>query len=63
VTALTTIIAAGNLPDPPIATVTSSGFGAVTVLLAWTILKERIAPIQLAGIATIFCGVVTLASR
>jgi drug/metabolite transporter (DMT)-like permease len=63
VTALMTIIAAGNLPDPTLATVTSSGFGAITVLLAWMILRERIAPIQLVGIAAIFCGVVTLASR
>jgi drug/metabolite transporter (DMT)-like permease len=63
VTALTTVIAAGNLPDPTIATVASSGFGAVTVLLAWMILRERIAPIQLIGIAAIFCGVLALASR
>jgi drug/metabolite transporter (DMT)-like permease len=63
VTALMTIIAAGNLPDPALATVTSSGFGAVTVLLAWIILRERIAPVQLAGIALILGGVAMLAGR
>jgi drug/metabolite transporter (DMT)-like permease len=63
VTALMTIIAAGNLPDPALATVTSSGFGAVTVLLAWIILRERIAPVQLAGIVLIVGGVAALAGR
>jgi drug/metabolite transporter (DMT)-like permease len=61
VTALLSTIAAGNLPDPTSATIASSAFGAVTVLLARLFLKEHIAPIQLAGIALIFGGVVTLA--
>lgn len=61
VAALGTIVAAGNLPDPAFATVVSSAFGAVTVLLARAFLKEPIAPAQLAGMALIFGGVVALA--
>jgi drug/metabolite transporter (DMT)-like permease len=62
VVALGTTIAAGHLPDPTIATVTSSAFGAVTVLLARVILKERITPVQLAGMVLVFAGVAFLAS-
>ncbi len=62
VTALMLIVAAGNLPDPALATVASSAFGAVTVLLARLFLKERIAPLQLLGIALIVGGVAVLAS-
>jgi drug/metabolite transporter (DMT)-like permease len=61
VAALSTIIAAGNLPDPAFATVVSSAFGAVTVLLARAFLKEPIAPAQLAGMILIFGGVAALA--
>ena len=35
-------------------------FGAVTAVLAWAILKERIGPVQWAGIALIFVGVTML---
>jgi len=61
VAALGTITAAGNLPDPAFATVVSSAFGAVTVLLARAFLKEPIAPSQLAGMVLIFGGVGALA--
>jgi drug/metabolite transporter (DMT)-like permease len=61
VAALGSITAAGNLPSPEFATVVSSAFGAVTVLLARIFLKEPIAPAQLAGIALIFGGVTVLA--
>jgi drug/metabolite transporter (DMT)-like permease len=61
VTALSTITAAGNLPDPEFATVVSSAFGAVTVLLARAFLREPIAPAQLAGMVLIFGGVAALA--
>ena len=57
VTALGTITAAGNLPAPEFATVVSSAFGAITVLLARVFLKEPIAPAQLGGIVLIFGGV------
>jgi len=63
VTALVLIASAGQLPDPALATVTSSAFGAVAVLLARLVLKERIAPAQLAGIVLIFSGVAVLASN
>lgn len=59
--ALGTITAAGNLPQPEFATVVSSAFGAVTVLLARAFLKEPIAPAQLAGMVLIFGGVGVLA--
>ena len=61
VLALATITAAGNLPSPEFATVVSSAFGAVTVLLARIFLKEPIAPAQLAGMVLIFGGVAVLA--
>jgi len=61
VAALGTIVAAGNLPDPAFATVVSSAFSAVTVILARIILKEAISPAQLGGIALIVGGVVALA--
>lgn len=44
----------------PIAAVISGTFGAVTALLAWLLLKERIGPIQWTGIALIFVGVTML---
>lgn len=61
VAALGTIVAAGNLPDPAFATVVSSAFSAVTVLLARVFLKEAISPAQLGGMALIFGGVAALA--
>jgi drug/metabolite transporter (DMT)-like permease len=61
VAALGTVTAAGKLPSPEFATVVSSTFGAVTVLLARIFLKEPIAPAQLAGMALIFGGVAILA--
>ena len=61
VAALGTIVAAGSLPDAAFATVVSSAFGAVTVLLARAILKEPIAPLQAAGIVLIFAAVAVLA--
>jgi len=61
VVALGTIVAAGNLPDPAFATVVSSAFSAVTVLLARVFLKEAISPAQFAGMALIFGGVAALA--
>jgi drug/metabolite transporter (DMT)-like permease len=61
VVAIGTITAAGNLPSPEFATVVSSAFGAVTVVLARIFLKEPIAPAQLAGMVLIFGGVAALA--
>ena len=61
VTALALIVGAGNLPDPALATVASSGFGAVAVIWARLFLKEAIGPMQLIGIGFVFVGVAALA--
>jgi drug/metabolite transporter (DMT)-like permease len=63
VTAFLSVVTAGSVPDSMLATVTSSAFGAVTVVLARIFLKERIGPLQFAGIVLIFGGVAILASR
>ncbi len=55
--ALSAVVAAGHAPGAEIATVTSSAFGAVTVILARMFLKEPVAPAQWAGIVLIFAGV------
>ena len=46
--------------DAPLTAVISGTFGAVTAVLAWLFLKERIGPIQWTGIALIFVGVTML---
>lgn len=61
VIALGTIVAAGNLADPAFATVVSSAFGAITVLLARIFLKEPVTRVQLGGMALIFGGIGVLA--
>ena len=43
VAALAALTAAGNLPSPEFATVVSSAFGAITVMLARAFLKEPLA--------------------
>lgn len=63
VLALSSVVAAGNLPASEVATVTASAFGAVTVLLARLILKERMTPLQVLGIVQIFLGVAVLSAR
>ena len=60
--ALVAVIMAGHQPQAEIATVASSSFGAVTVLLARVFLKEAVAPAQWAGIALIFAGVAVLSA-
>ena len=60
VLALTTIMAAGHMPNPAVATVVASSFSAVSVVLARIVLKEIIVPIQLIGMALIFGGVAVL---
>lgn len=45
-----------------IAAVTASAFGAVTTLLAWLFLRERVTPVQWIGIACIFLGVAVLSA-
>jgi drug/metabolite transporter (DMT)-like permease len=45
-----------------LAAVASSGFGAVTTVLAWGLLRERIGAAQWAGIVLIFAGVAVLSA-
>lgn len=60
-TALSAVIAAGALPEATYASVASSLFGVVTILLAWALLGEKVRPVQGAGIALIFVGLGRLA--
>lgn len=57
------VTAAGSFDRPEFASVTSSCFGLVTVLLAWRFLAEPVRPVQWAGIATVFAGVAVLSSQ
>jgi drug/metabolite transporter (DMT)-like permease len=57
------VTAAGSFDRPEFASVTSSCFGLVTVLLAWRFLAEPVRPMQWAGIATVFAGVAVLSSQ
>jgi drug/metabolite transporter (DMT)-like permease len=61
--ALVSVVAAGHAPGAEIATVVSSTFGAVTVILARVFLRESIAALQWAGIAMIVVGVAVLTAR
>lgn len=60
--ALSAVIAAGTLPNPEYASVTSSAFGLVTILLAWIFLREPMRRTQWGGVCLAFAGVVYLAS-
>ena len=59
--ALSSVIAAGSLPEATYASVASSLFGVVTIVMAWAFLKEAVRPLQAAGIALIFTGLARLA--
>ncbi|NBZ86199.1 DMT family transporter [Stagnihabitans tardus] len=54
--ALTAVLAAGALPMAIYASVVSSLFGMVTVLLAWAVLGEKVTLKQGAGIGLVFAG-------
>ena len=54
--ALTAVLAAGALPMAVYASVVSSLFGMVTVLLAWAVLGEKVTLKQGAGIGLVFAG-------
>jgi drug/metabolite transporter (DMT)-like permease len=51
---------AGSFDRPEFASVTSSCFGLVTVLLAWRFLAEPVRPQQWAGILVVFAGIAVL---
>ena len=60
-TALGLVTVAGGLPHPEYAAVAAALFGVLTILLAWRVLDERVAPVQWAGIAAVFAGIAVLA--
>ena len=60
-TALATVLFAGNLPGGTFATVTASLFGVVTILLAWGFLKERLGSLQWVGVAITFAAIAAIA--
>lgn len=59
--ALLCVLSAGGLPNPQYASVTSSMFGLLTIVLAWIFLKERMSATQWGGCLIAFCGVGYLA--
>ncbi|MCX7286409.1 MAG: DMT family transporter [Rhodobacterales bacterium] len=58
--ALGLVTAAGGLPRAEYASVASSLFGVLTVLLAAWFLKERVRAVQWLGIAAVFVGIAAL---
>ena len=58
--ALGLVTASGGLPRAEYASVASSLFGVLTVLLAAWVLKERVRPVQWAGITCVFSGIAAL---
>jgi drug/metabolite transporter (DMT)-like permease len=58
--ALGLVTASGTLPKAEYASVTSSLFGVLTVLLAAWILKEAVRAVQWLGIAAVFSGIAVL---
>lgn len=58
--ALSLVTAAGALPRAEYASVSSSLFGVLTVLLAAWFLKEHVRVVQWLGIATVFSGIAVL---
>ncbi|MFT4700142.1 MAG: drug/metabolite transporter (DMT)-like permease [Yoonia sp.] len=59
--ALLCVVSAGSLANPQYASVTSSMFGLLTILLAWVFLKEKMSAPQWVGCVVAFCGVGYLA--
>ncbi len=57
------VTAAASLPNPEYAAISASLFGVLTILLAWRVLKERVAPLQWSGIVTVFVGIAVLSSQ
>lgn len=60
VTALTAVTIAGGFARPEFASVASSIFGLVTILLAWRFLGEALKPLQWAGAVVVFVGIAVL---
>jgi drug/metabolite transporter (DMT)-like permease len=60
--AVSLLFAAGRTAQPELATVCGTASGAITVILAWIFLKERIAFLRWLGIAATFSGVAALSA-
>ncbi|KRO86765.1 MAG: hypothetical protein ABR89_10940 [Rhodobacter sp. BACL10 MAG-120910-bin24] len=60
--ALSSVLVAGVLENAQYATIASSMFGVVTILLARHFLKELLKPGQWLGIFIVFAGISILAS-
>jgi len=60
--AVSLLFAAGKTAHPELATVCGSASGAITVVLAWIFLKEKIAAARWLGIAATFTGVAALSA-
>lgn len=58
--ALSAVTLAGGLPNAEYASVASSIFGIVTILLAWRFLNEPMKPQQWGGVALVFAGIAAL---
>ncbi|WP_299890396.1 EamA family transporter [uncultured Ruegeria sp.] len=59
--AILSVVAAGGLPNAQYASVAASVFGLLTVVLAWAVLKENMAPRQWLGCGVAFAGIGYLA--
>ncbi|WP_371168993.1 EamA family transporter [Aliiroseovarius sp. 2305UL8-7] len=60
--ALLLVLSAGNLPSAHYASVASSIFGLITIILAWLFLKEKMTPSQWLGCILAFAGIGYLAT-
>ena len=58
--ALFCVLSAGSMPDAKFASVASSIFGLVTILLCWLFLRERLTPIQWLGCCASFAAIAYL---
>ncbi|OED50098.1 hypothetical protein AB838_03705 [Rhodobacteraceae bacterium (ex Bugula neritina AB1)] len=58
--ALGLVLIAGTLPRPEFASITSSLFGLITVVLAWLFLRERMTRLQWLSVVVTFCGIACL---
>ena len=56
------LFAAGKTAHPELATVCGTASGAITVVLAWIFLSERIVYLRWCGIAATFIGIAALSA-
>jgi drug/metabolite transporter (DMT)-like permease len=56
------LFAAGNTAQPELATVCGSASGAITVILAWIFLSEKVVYLRWLGIAATFFGIAALSA-